>query len=179
MDASSEIGAIDGARRGEERAWRRLFEWHLDAVYQFCLTLAGGREDLAEETAQQVFMTAAGQIRRFSSERGTFRAWLLGIARNRYRSLELKEQRRRRHEAQSAGNRPKQDRSRETELWVHEVLARLPLTYRSVLEAKYLDGSTTKAIAEDKGATVEAVESLLRRARGKFAQLYEQMQDLR
>ena len=59
---------------------------------------------------------------------------------------------------------------------VHEALARLPHRYRKVLEAKYLKGMAMKEIAEIEGATVEAIESLLRRARSRFAQMYEQVQ---
>jgi RNA polymerase sigma factor (sigma-70 family) len=57
---------------------------------------------------------------------------------------------------------------------VHEALARLPYRYRVVLEAKYLKGMAMKEIAEIQGATVDATESLLRRARSRFAEVYEQ-----
>ncbi len=47
------------AQAGSESAWRRLFELHFDAVYRFCLALAAGRRELAEETAQRSFVAAA------------------------------------------------------------------------------------------------------------------------
>lgn len=64
------------------------------------------------------------------------------------------------------------------DLWVHEALARLPSHYRIVLEAKYLRGLSMKEIAADSGASIEAIESLLRRARAVFARVYEQMRTL-
>ncbi len=62
---------------------------------------------------------------------------------------------------------------------VHEALARLPLEYRRALESKYLRRLTMKEMAESDGMSIEAIESLLRRARDRFAQVYEQMQNER
>ena len=99
--------------------------------------------------------------------------WLLGIARNRCMTLVAQESRRKRHEA-SAGqaNRSRQQGS-DGHLGVHEALARLPSRYRRILEAKYLMQQTLAEIAQAEGQSVEAVESLLRRARGRFAEVYE------
>jgi RNA polymerase sigma-70 factor (ECF subfamily) len=174
MDAEPETFMIAAARRGSEQAWRQLFEEHFDAVYQYGLVLAGGRRELAEEVAQQVFVTAARQIGVFRPERGFFRAWLLGIARNRYLGIETKERRRRRHEARSPENR-RAAPDRESDLHVQETLARLPSGYRRVLECKYLKRLTMKEMAESDGMTIEAIESLLRRARDRFARVYEQV----
>jgi RNA polymerase sigma factor (sigma-70 family) len=66
----------------------------------------------------------------------------------------------------------------ETDLQVHEALARLPSHYRVVLEAKYFQGLSMKEIAANNGASIAAVESLLRRARACFARVYEQIQTL-
>jgi DNA-directed RNA polymerase specialized sigma24 family protein len=64
------------------------------------------------------------------------------------------------------------------DLRVHEALARLPSHYRLVLDDKYLRGLTVNEIAADKSASVEAIESLLRRARAGFAREYEQIRTL-
>ena len=87
MDGRTERFAIACARDGSQEAWKQLFAWHFDAVYQFCLVLTGGRQDLSEEASQQVFVTAARRIGRFRAEQGTFRAWLHGIAQHRYLTL--------------------------------------------------------------------------------------------
>jgi len=86
-----EIATVREAQGGSEPAWRRLFELHFDAVYRFCLAMTAGRRELAEETTQQAFIAAAQRIGRYHPPQGTFRAWLLGIARNRYLTLEAKE----------------------------------------------------------------------------------------
>jgi RNA polymerase sigma-70 factor (ECF subfamily) len=163
------------AQGGNEPAWRQLFEMHFDAVYRFCLAL--GRREIAEETAQQTFITAAQQIGRFDPQKGTLRSWLLGIARNRYMTLEAKERRRRRHEALSQRDRGDETEPQETDLHVHEALARLPADYRRILEYKYLKRLSLKQMAQAKGTSIEAIESLLRRARDRFAQVYQQVHE--
>jgi RNA polymerase sigma-70 factor (ECF subfamily) len=169
-----EIHTIWEAQGGSEPAWQRLFELHFDAVYRFCLALTAGRRELAEETTQQAFIAAAQRIGHYHPRQGTFRAWLLGIARNRYLTFKAKERRRRRHEALCEDRRTPTD-SHEPDLMVHEGLARLPLDYRRVLEDKYLRRFTVKEMAERDGMSIEAIESLLRRARDRFAEVYELM----
>ncbi len=178
MDTDSEMFVIRAAQDGSEQAWRQLFERHFDAVYRFCVALAEARHDLAEELTQQVFVTAARRINRFDLSRAAFRAWLFGVARNRNMAIRTGEQRRKRHEESSAKGNPETVTQEEPDLRVHEALARLPWHYRIVLEAKYLRGLSMKEIAADNGASIEAIESQLRRARAGFARVYEQMQTL-
>jgi RNA polymerase sigma-70 factor (ECF subfamily) len=178
MDADSEMFAVYAAQRGCEWAWRRLFEWHFDGVYRFCVALAGGRTNVAEEVTQQVFVVASQRIHRFDPGRAGFRAWLLGIAKNRYRTIRASEQIKERHEESSAQEHSKAVVREEPDLQVHETLARLPSHYRFVLEAKYLRGLSLKEISSNNGASIEAIESLLRRARADFARVYEQIRAL-
>ncbi|MFC1604569.1 RNA polymerase sigma factor [Planctomycetota bacterium] len=178
MDVDSETFAIHAAQNGSEQAWRQLFERHFDAVYRFCVALTGVRHDLAEELTQQVFVTAARRINRFDPSRAAFRAWLFGVARNRHMAIRTGEQRRKRHEESSAKWFSETVTPRDSDLRVHETLARLPSHYRIVLDEKYLRGLSMKEIAADNGASVEAIESLLRRARAGFAREYEQIRTL-
>jgi RNA polymerase sigma factor (sigma-70 family) len=175
MNGDSETFVIQAAQKGSERAWRQLFERHFDAVYRFCAMLVGGRHDLAEEMTQQVFVIAARRIHRFDPSRATFRAWLLGIIKNRNLAIRTSEKRRKQHEESSADGSSETITREEPDLHVHEALARLPSRYRVVLEAKYLRGLSMNEIAADSGASIEAIESLLRRARAGFARVYEQM----
>ncbi len=177
MGVEPEVSTIQEAQGGSEPAWRQLFELHFDAVYRFCLALTQGRRELAEETAQQAFVTAAQRIGRYRSQQGTFRAWLLGIARNRYLTLQTRERRRQRHEALGREEHRASTGGPEPDLRVHEALARLPLEYRRVLEDKYLKRLTMKEMADRDGMSIEAIESLLRRARDRFARTYELMQN--
>lgn len=176
MKDNIEIFAVSSAQRGDEEAWRNLFEWHFEPVYKYCLNLASGRQDMAEEIAQQVFITAANRIGRFKQQKGTFRAWLLGIAKNRWMKAQSRELRRKWYEKKFLKRALERSKVHTPQLFVYEVLAQLPADYRTVLEAKYLKGLTVNQIAEAKNSTSKAVESLLVRARDKFAQVYKQMQ---
>jgi RNA polymerase sigma-70 factor (ECF subfamily) len=178
MGTDSETFVIHAAQTGSEQAWRQLFDRHFDAVYRFCLVLTGAQHDLAEELTQQVFATAARRIHRFDLNRAAFRAWLYGIARNRYMATKAREQRRKRYEELFKSSSPEMVTRREIDLRVHEALARLPSHYRIVLDEKYLRGLTMNEIAANKGASVEAIESLLRRARAGFAREYELIRTL-
>jgi RNA polymerase sigma-70 factor (ECF subfamily) len=177
-DSQAERLALQRAQAGDHEAWRLLFEWHFDPVYQYCLARAGGRQDRAEDVTQQVFLTAARGIRHFRPEQAMFQAWLLGIARNHFLKLFSRETKRKWYELQLLRRNPvKQEECAAPELLVYETLARLPAHYRTVLEAKYLQGLSVREIAEARGHTVKAIESLLSRAREKFALIYRQIQD--
>ena len=68
------------ARGGDERAFAVLVERHLQAVYTFCLRYTGSRED-AQDAAQETFVKAWRNIRRFDTKR-SFRTWAFAIAKN-------------------------------------------------------------------------------------------------
>jgi RNA polymerase sigma-70 factor (ECF subfamily) len=176
MDTDFEALTISSAQRGEESAWSNLFRWHFEAIYRYCLGLAGGRRELAEEVAQQVFVTAARRINKFKAKNGTFRSWLLGIAKNRFMKLQSKEKTRKRYEGELSSESPKGTKGGWEEVLVYEALAKLPGEYRLVLEAKYLEGLKVSEVAESQGLTVKATESLLSRAREKFGEVYKKMQ---
>lgn len=173
LESDIERLVIDAARHGSRQAWRQLFEWHFDAVYRFCQKLTAGRQDWAQEISQQAFVIAARRLSRFEPSQGTFRAWLFGIARNCGSTLTAAEARRKRHEALAVEAKPVRPQEAGPDLGVHEALARLPHRYRVVLEAKYLRQWTLAEIAQAEGQSIEAVESLLRRARGRFAEVYQ------
>jgi RNA polymerase sigma-70 factor (ECF subfamily) len=175
MNIDVEIFAIKSAQKGDDEAWRSLFEQHFGAIYRYCLSLGCGQQDMAEDVTQQVFVTAARNIRKFKPHRATFRAWLVGIAKNCYMKVESKEVRHRWHETQFFKKSIESRNKYSSESLVHEVLAILPVHYRLVLEAKYLRGQTVRQIAESQEVTVKATESLLARAREKFAQVYKQI----
>jgi RNA polymerase sigma-70 factor (ECF subfamily) len=178
MDVDFEVLGLISAKQGDEQAWAILFDRHFQAVYRYCLSLARGRQDVAEEIAQQVFVTAARHIVRFKPGRGTFRTWLHGIARKRLAKHESKEVRRRQYETRLNAESSKNKNGRQQQLFVYETLALLPIHYRLVLEAKYLEGLTVGQIAEAQGCTAKAMESRLGRAREKFGQIYRKLRDL-
>jgi len=175
MDIDLEKTAISRAKAGDTDAWKYLFEQHFQAAWGFCLQLTGGRKDAAEEICQQVFVTASGIIHKFRDDRGTFRSWLYGIARKHYAKFKTKEARRKLHEQKSSENKSTAMVREDNDLRVYETLAKLPVHYRSVLEAKYFEKLTVNEIAESLDKTPKAVESLLGRARQRFSVIYSEL----
>src|SRR5947207_893125 len=54
--------------RGDEAAFRQLYDRYRERLFRFALVLGRGDESLAHETVQSVFVTAAAKLRRTESE---------------------------------------------------------------------------------------------------------------
>jgi len=66
---------------GDEQAFTTLYRRRQAAIYRFALNMSG-REEVAEEVTQDVFLTLIREPLRFDPERGTVCSFLFGIARN-------------------------------------------------------------------------------------------------
>jgi len=78
--------AIQRIKAGDTAAFRSLVERHQSAV---CATIRAllPRNSEWEDLAQEVFLAAFQHLEKFASTKGTFRTWLLAIARNRCRDV--------------------------------------------------------------------------------------------
>jgi DNA-directed RNA polymerase specialized sigma24 family protein len=84
---TSPPGADDGARRlatalarGDEAAFRQLYDRYQPRLFRLALVLGRGDELLAQDTVQSVFVTAAAKLRRVDSEEHLWN-WLARVAR--------------------------------------------------------------------------------------------------
>lgn len=172
MMTDVEVFAIKAAQKGDEAAWRKLFDLHFGGIYRYGLTLASGRQDCAEEITQQVFFIAARRIGKFDPAKAAFRSWLYGIARNVFMKLEVKQVSQRFHETQILKEQKRQSKPDVSNVEIYDTLGQLPSHYRAILEAKYFERLSVKEIADRNGSSVKAIESLLARARKEFEQIY-------
>ena len=69
------------AAGGSEEAFVALYRRHQGRVFRFALRMSGD-EATAEEVVQEVFLTVIRGPLRYDASRGSFAAWLLGVARN-------------------------------------------------------------------------------------------------
>ena len=76
---------IDRAQKGDRAAVETLFGRYQDDLYRFSLRLMWSHEALAQDLAQDTFLTAYESLESFQGT-STFRTWLLGIAFNHYRN---------------------------------------------------------------------------------------------
>lgn len=68
------------ARRGDGRAWARLYQLHFDRVFRDVAYMIGANAQ-AEEIVQESFAAALTGLRNFDG-RASFESWLRGIAHN-------------------------------------------------------------------------------------------------
>ena len=66
---------------GDEEAFLDFYRRHQGVVYRFALQMSG-KNEIAEEVTQDVFMVVMKLGKRYDSERGSVPAFLYGIARN-------------------------------------------------------------------------------------------------
>lgn len=170
---------VGAAGRGDEAAWRGLIALFSRRVYALVRSRCG-RDDLAEEVTQSVFVTVAEQLgSRGYTERGRFESWLFLVAMNRLRD-ELRRERR-----QASPTEPEriaehvehgQRRTAETESRLDDpererlrsALERLGDADRTVIELRHHAGLSFKQMAE---TLREPVGTLLARHHRALAKL--------
>lgn len=155
-----------------------IFSRHYDSVYSFVTRAVGS--DAGADLAQEVFVVAFDQRRRFRRDRDSARPWLFGIARNLLRRWYRTEARRRRaHRRQAGGNRavdftPDAIDRLSAEAMRDELRAALraiPRRERDVLLLFALGDLSYAEIAEAVAAPVGTVRSRLHRGRERLRRL--------
>src|SRR5438876_1331098 len=171
MDCGDRVG-IELRRRtavlaGDERAWREWYDATYDDLSAYAHWRCAGLHQLAEEVVQETWLTAVRRARDFDPRRGSFRAWLFGIAANIVRDQLRGTLTARKRVVALAGDgvaAPAPDTD-ERAIRIAQTLAALPPRQEQVLRSKYLDQMSVQAIADAWGETPKAIESLLTRAR--------------
>ncbi len=90
VDATSEdtdAALIGAAKAGDATAQRRLYVIYAPPVYRFARGFLRDQHD-AEQATQETFAAVFADLNGYKSQRGTFRTWVLGIARHRCLHLE-------------------------------------------------------------------------------------------
>lgn len=158
---------LDRIKRAERSAFARLVELHFQPVYRVAWRMLGGR-DGAEDIAQETFLRLwrnPHQVRDGKS----LRSWLMRVATN----LAIDRHRRRLPEAavdppEVADASPGPEHAlRRSELAgeIDAAIAGLPERQRLALVLSHFEGYGNPDIAAALEVSVEAVESLLARAR--------------
>ena len=179
--------------RGDEAAFRELFDSYFPKLYRYALARLDGQHDEAVDMVQETFCKAFERLGSFRGE-GSLYGWMCRILRNSI----LDHYRRRGRELPKVTLLEDQGAIRQildtlaaSELEEPETIAvrsdvvrliqatmdRLPGHYGDVLEWKYVDGLSVKAIAERLDIGPKAAESLLTRARAAFRRAMEAVAD--
>jgi RNA polymerase sigma-70 factor (ECF subfamily) len=172
----------DAVVRGDETAWRVLYDRHFEAIHAYVHFKTRNQSELADTLVQECWMIAVRSIRKFDAARASFRTWMRGIADNLLRNAVRKQQRKQAVEGAPIPVADLEIESRDPESFdlrdaIKTAMAALPANYRSVLVAKYRDGLGVNEIAETSGRSPKAIESLLTRAREAFRREYRALED--
>jgi RNA polymerase sigma-70 factor (ECF subfamily) len=158
--------------RGDEAAFRQLYDRYQPRLFRLALVLGRGDESLAQDTVQSVFVTAAAKLRRVDSEEHLWN-WLARVARQQL----AKAWRQRQRDPAVVGmadlpefpDAVKPDSVLEENL--DAVLLAMDAEERQLIEWFYFDRLSHQEIAGQLNATPKAVSGRLERARAKLRSL--------
>lgn len=169
MDEASDDELVAAVAKGDERSCRVLMDRHLLRIVALARRMLGNQAD-AEEVAQEVFLRVWTHAERWEPGRAKFGTWLHRVAAN----LCLDRLRRVRGtvdidtmpelESEAPGPERQLEES-ELAARVEAALRQLPERQRAALVLSHYQGLSNTETAEVLDVTVEAVESLLSRAR--------------
>lgn len=169
---------VTAALKGDEEAFSHLVETYQNPVYNLCSRMLGDPVE-AEDAAQETFLRAFKNIKRYDSQR-PFSTWLLSIAAHYC----IDQIRRRRYTLISFDETPQLDPPEpapgpegslmisEDQRRVQGLLARLSPQDRAAVIMRYWYEFSYEEIGEALAMSVSAVKSRLHRARIELAQMW-------
>lgn len=170
-DAEARLFAAAIAR-GDEAAFRTLYELYHSRLFRFAFVLGRGDESLAQDTVQSVFIIAARKLRRADSEEHLWN-WLARVARQQL--AKTWRQRQRGPNILTVEELPDYPEPAQPEAALEQVLDSalnvMDPGERQLIEAFYFDHLSQKELSERLGTTPKAVSSRLERAREKLRSL--------
>ena len=161
-----------GIARGDETAFRTLYDRYHQRLFRFALVLAHGDESLTQEAVQSTFVTAARKLRRAESEEHLWN-WLARVARQHLSHVWRQQQR----DPKIVTGDPLLDcpAAAEQDSVLEEVLdaalKAMEPEERQLVDLFYFDRLSQRELAERFGTTPKAVSSRLERTREKLRDL--------
>jgi RNA polymerase sigma factor (sigma-70 family) len=172
--ADAEARALAAAiARGDEQAFRALYERYHNRLLRLSLVLGRGDESLAQDLVQTVFVTAAKKLRRIETEEHLWN-WLARVARQTSAKAWRKRQR---DPAMAHAEVLPEDcpATAEPDSFFEEKLdaaiKSLDIEEQQLVRIFYFDRLSHKEIAGQLGTTPKAVSSRLERVREKLRSL--------
>ncbi len=163
---------VERAQHGDKHAFAQLVETYQTPVYNLAYRMLGNAND-AEDAAQETFLRAYAQLKKFHADQ-KFATWLLSICahhcidrlrRRRFQWLSLED---RALDDTLASDDPAPDDEllrRESQQEIERLLERLSPANRLVVVLRYWHAQSIEEIAKTTGDSVGAVKVKLHRAR--------------
>lgn len=161
----SDAGLLRAYVRGNYKAFETLYRRHSEALFNYTFRTLGLYE-VAEEIAQDVWLTVLDKAESYSAGNSEFRTWLFTIARNRvidHRRRRINQQ----HGDVSELEIPARQLNQEEQLLLRQLLLALNDLPEQQRESFILlhEGFSHREIADITGVGSETVKSRLRYAR--------------
>ena len=164
------------AREGLPGAFETLLKQYNGAIYRQILLVVNNDHSAAEDVAQETWWRIARGVRRFEGRSG-FYAWACRIARNearRWLGRNARPARLRPPRGEEDGEDDPAARREQSEL-VHAALRKLPQKFVTPLLLELWEDMSLKEIAHALGVPVGTVKSRLHRARERFREVWDEM----
>lgn len=183
MWISDEQFISDYLKKGEQQALEILIKRYLKPIYNFVYRFVGDSKE-AEDIAQEVFVKAWRNLKRYDQER-SFRVWIFAIAKNasidwlkKKKSLSFSSFENEKGENFSLASLASLDLLPDELSVQSESADKLALAteslspqYKTVLSLRYNNQLNFREIAEKLGESLNTVKSRHRRALGKLRRL--------
>lgn len=154
--------AVEQARLGDERAWRVLYERHVDLAFRLACRVVNDR-DVALDVVQEAFVKASRAIGGFRGD-SSFKSWIATITINEARSSLRKQGRERQVSLESvaepeSGGRRADDRVSDRQLAARalDFVATLPDQQRDAVLLRTTEGLSYREIAAIVGSSEGSV----------------------
>lgn len=174
---ADENALIEAFQKGDEFAFVSLYNRYKDAVYGFCLKMAGD-DALAQDVMQETFLRVYENRERLMKA-GAFKSWLFTIARNQCLNQLRKTKRSVPLEstpepiAQPAHTPVSKLEKSDQIALINHCLEQLKPSYREVIILREYQNLSYKEIAAVTRSTLSAVKSRLFKARRTLGDLLE------
>jgi RNA polymerase sigma-70 factor (ECF subfamily) len=166
----SEEQLVEQVKEGDPRAFRRLYDTHVDRVYRLAYRMAG-REELARDFTQEAFVRAYRKIHQFRGD-AAFSTWMhsitVSVCLNGLRSAERHRKRERTLEAAAHLGDPPPSGDPGLRERLRTAIDALPDIYRTVFLMHDLEGFSHREIATALDVAEGTSKARLSRARAKL-----------
>ena len=174
-DALGDARRADRIRDGDAGALGELYDRHAAAALAIAMRVVGSRAE-AEDVVHDAFVAVWRKIDRFDAQRGSLRAWLLTVVRNR--AIDRVRARRTAVDVDDADDRSllrtgpnptweaALDRAAANDL--RQAMEALPDEQRRAVELAYFEGYTYREVAEITGVPPGTANGRLRLALAKL-----------
>ncbi|TIC87830.1 sigma-70 family RNA polymerase sigma factor [Nocardioides sp. GY 10113] len=177
MASGADGDLVSGARRGDEDAWRGLYQLHARRLVVLLSTLpSGDSATAADDIAAEAWTVAATKIGEFKGSDLDFGGWLISIARNIAANHRRRSARRQTYPADDAGatevaRDPAPDSLLESDDTTRRLLAHLSPREAEVIACIDVVGLDVAATARALGMSATAVRVARHRGLGRLRTL--------